>query len=160
MASLSRKAAIPTRWDETSFIDAATRKRPQAEADLIWRLLEHASVSGATCIWSQGAQPRVSSWYPIARTRVAVWNLSADIGREACLYFYLPELAKRVPAATLEHACHVLERIPALTDEVVEARAVNWQRCPAISLSNVIVAPNGLYTIFQAISTLVRDTRS
>jgi hypothetical protein len=45
MPSLSRKAAIPTRWDETSFIDAATRKRPQAEADLIWRLVEHASVA-------------------------------------------------------------------------------------------------------------------
>jgi hypothetical protein len=160
MPRLSRNAAITARWDEISFIDAATRNRPQAEADLIWRLVEHASVSGATCIWSQGARPRVSSWYPIAKTRVAVWNLSADIGREACLYFYLPELAKRVPAVTLEHACLVLQRIPALTDKVVTARAVNWQRCPAVSLPDVIAAPAGLDTIFRAINTLVGETRA
>jgi hypothetical protein len=160
MPRLSQNAAITGRWDETSFIEAATRNRPHAEADLIWRLVEHASASGAKCIWSQGARPRVSSWYPIAMTRVAVWNLSADIGREACLYFYLPELAKRVPAATLERACRVLETIPELADKVVTARAVNWQRCPAVSLSDVIAAPNGLDTIFHAINTLVGETRS
>jgi hypothetical protein len=160
MPGLSRNAVITARGDEASFIDAATRNRPPAEAGLIWRLVEHASVSGAKCIWSQGARPRVSGWYPIAQTRVAVWNLSADIGREACLYFYLAELARRVPAATLERACLVLGAIPALTDKIVSARAVNWQRCPAVSLHDVIAAPDGVTTIFEAINTLVGETRS
>lgn len=145
-------------WDEERFLDAARTRRPPAEVALVERLLADVRNRGTRFGWGKGATPGVSGWYSVAGQPAAVWNLNINgdnASARAYLYFYLGDLAKRLPPATVEQAAKILESIPAMAPKIADARANAWNKYPSVYLPAIADSVTDTNAIVEAISVLV-----
>jgi hypothetical protein len=161
MAVAAKASATGQLWTEGTFLDGARTRRPQPEVALIERLLGDVHARGVRLGWGKGVTPGVSGWYTAGGLPAAVWNLNLNAETptaRAYLYFYLADLAKRLPLDKIEHTAKVLESIPAMAPKIAEARATARNKYPSVYLSDVATSMEDIDAIFQAIDLLVDAT--
>jgi hypothetical protein len=160
MAVAAKTTATGQLWNEQSFLDAARARRPEAEVAVIERLLDDARARGTKLGWGRGATPGVSGWYLVAGQPSAAWNLNVNSQSptaRAYLYFYLGDLAKKLPEATIERAAGVLESVAAIAPKIAEARASGWNKYPSVYLQDVVGSANDRAAILEAIQILTEN---
>jgi hypothetical protein len=147
-------------WTEQSLLDVARERRPSDQVALIERLLSDVRDRGVRAGWGKGVTAGASGWYLVAGQPAAVWNLNVGgdgpTGR-SYLYVYLADLAKRLPADTVEEAADVLAEIPAMAPKIAEAREAGWNKYPSAYLPDVVASPASTDALFRAISVLIGD---
>lgn len=144
-------------WTRETFLAAAHERRPAPQVALVERLLADLDTHGGRPGWGRGVTPGVSGWYPVDGEQVPVWNLNvnaASLTARAYLYFYLGDLAKRVPPERIDAAAAVLESVPALKAKIAEARASGWNKYPSVYLADVAESPDAVAALFQAVRTI------
>jgi hypothetical protein len=144
-------------WHEETFLAAAAARRPADQVAFVQQLLGDVHDHGHHLGWGKGATPGVSGWYSADDQPMAVWNLNINgeqPGARAYLYFYLSDLAKRLPLERIEQAARTLERIPAMKPKIEEARAQAWGKYPSIYLNDVLSSDTASAVIFEAIRCL------
>ena len=143
-------------WTRLTFMDAAKARRPAAEYELVQRLVGDVDEHGVRHGWGKGVTPGVSGWYQVGGQPAAVWNLNInaeDSATGAYLYFYLGDLAKRLPAGKIEVAARALEGIAALKPKIAEAREVGWNKYPSVYLRE-LATRSDVDAVFNAIAAL------
>ena len=101
-------------WTEETFLAAAQARRPPSEVALVQRLLDHNHEHGVKLGWGKGVTPGVSGWYRVDGQPAAVWNLNVNSDSptaRAYMYFYISDLAKRLPPDRIERAARLLEAV-------------------------------------------------
>jgi hypothetical protein len=149
-------------WNEQTLLAAARDRRPTDQVRLIERLLADVGSRGVKPGWGKGVTPGVSGWYSVAGQPAAVWNLNVNNdapSSRAYMYFYLADLAKRLPVDMIERVAGILATIPAMKAKIDEARAVGWNKYPSVYLPDVVESPSSVEAVFDAITVLV-DTES
>jgi hypothetical protein len=161
MAVATKAAATGQQWTEETFLNAARTRRPDAEVVLIERLLKDVHARGVKLGWGKGVTPGVSGWYLVAGQPAAVWNLNISAETptaRAYLYFYLADLATRLPVDAIERAGSLLESIPAMAPKIAGARANDWKKYPSVYLTDVVTSPTDMEALFNAIAILLEGT--
>ena len=161
LAVAAKAGSAGQQWNEDSFLDAARTRRVESEVALMERLLADARDRGTKLGWGKGVTPGVSGWYLVGGQPAAVWNLNVNADNataRAYVYFYLGDLAKRLPPAMIEQAAKALESIPAMAPKIADARASSWNKYPSVYLPDVASSPEYTDAIFDAIALITDPT--
>ena len=70
------------------------------------------------------------------------------------IYFYLSDLAKRMPIDRIESAAVVLEQIVAFKPKIAEARATGWNKYPSAYLRDLVTSTADTQLVLDAIAIL------
>jgi hypothetical protein len=147
-------------WDRRSFLDAADSRCRGRERDLVDALLKDVDDHGVRLSWGKGVSPGVGGWYRVAGEPVGTWalNLNTEDSRTGpYLYFFFPELSRRLGATRMERVAEALERIGPMREKVADARASGWQKYPSVFLREIADHPDMLDRLFLALAQMRID---
>jgi len=147
-------------WTKQTLLATARERRSDREVAFMERLFADVRRRGVKNGWGKGVTPGVSGWYVVAGQPTAVWNLNVNSdapNSRAYLYFYLADLARRLPVEVIERAAATLEAIPAMKPKLDEARAVAWNKYPSVYLPDVVTSTSFSNAVLEAISVLIDD---
>ena len=147
-------------WDRRSFLDAADSRCRGKERDLVDALLKDVDDHGVRLSWGKGVSPGVGGWYRLAGEPVGTWALNLnteDSQTGPYLYFFFPELSRRLGATRMERVAEALERIGPMREKVADARASRWQKYPSVFLREIADHPDMLDRLFLALAQMRID---
>jgi hypothetical protein len=118
-------------WTEQTLLGTARDRCSEEEVAFIEGLLADVRERGVKNGWGRGVTPGVSGWYVVGGLPTPLWNLNVNNDAptsRAYMYFYLSDLAKRLPAEVIEQVAERLAAIPAMQQKIKVARDAVWNK--------------------------------